>query len=170
VRLRVTRRHLLVTRPSDAVDRRWPVLWQLGNDAFYARPESGGLLLCGCDLTDADPDDFGRDEAVRELIARKTARYLPGLEDLGVGQFWCGLRTLTADGRFVIGPDPEVEGLHWAAGLAGAGMVCAAEVGRLSASSIMGDAVGEPEAAERAALSPARPMVLGIGGPTAAEA
>jgi len=158
VRLRPTRRHLMVTRPSDAIDPRWPVVWQLGPEPFYARPESRGMLLCACDLTDADPDDLQRDEHVRDEIARKAARYLPELIETGAGQYWCGVRTLTADGRFVVGADGDVEGLHWVAGLAGAGMVCSAEVGRLAAAILMGDP-GDDE--ERAALSPARPAVLG---------
>jgi len=156
VRLRPTRRHLLVTRPSTAVDPRWPVAWQLGADGFYARPESGGMLLCGCDLSDADPDAVSRDDAVREGIARKAARLMPDLVQAGVGHYWCGLRTLSADGRFVVGADGDVEGLYWVAGLAGAGMVCAAEVGRLAASMLLGRAI---DPLEEAALSPARAAV-----------
>jgi D-arginine dehydrogenase len=162
VRLRPTRRHLMVTRPSDRIDRRWPVVWQLGRDPFYARPESGGMLLCACDLTDVDPDHLQRDDDVRDTIARKAARYLPDLLGVGAGQFWCGVRTLAADGRFVVGADGDVEGLYWVAGLAGAGMVCSAEVGRLAAAMLVGDAVGAPaiDESERAALSPSRPAVL----------
>ena len=158
VRLRPTRRHLMVTRPSAAIDASWPVVWQLGDEGFYARPESGGMLLCACDLTDADPDHLQRDDAVREAIARKAARHLPELLGVGAGHYWCGLRTLTSDGRFVIGPDADVEALHWVAGLAGAGMVCSAEVGRLAAALITGDKIDE---AERVALSPARAAVVG---------
>lgn len=157
VRLRVTRRHLMVTRPDPGIDRRWPVVWQLGEASFYARPESGGMLLCACDQDDADPDDYERNELVREQIASRAARYLPDLLEVGAGQYWCGLRTLTADGRFVVGEDPDVEGLHWVAGLAGAGMVCAAEVGRLAAALLVGEDVSHEE---REALSPGRPGVL----------
>ncbi len=157
VRLRPTRRHLMVTRPAAGIDPDWPVVWQLGDDAFYARPESGGMLLCACDLTDAEPDGLRRDDAVRELIARKAARFMPELLHGAAGHFWCGLRTLTADGRFVIGADGDVDGLHWVAGLAGAGMVCGAEAGRLAAALLMRAPV-DPD--ERAALSPARPALL----------
>ena len=134
------------------------MVWQLGEDAFYARPESGGMLLCACDLEEADPTAFTRDDAVRELIARKAVRVLPDLIEVGAGQYWCGLRTLTADGRFVVGEDGDVAGLFWVAGLAGAGMVCSAEVGRIAAALLLGD---EIDSSERAALSPARAAVLG---------
>lgn len=153
VRLRVTRRHLMVTRPSPDVRRDWPVVWQLGAAPFYARPESGGMLLCACDIDDVDPDDYERSELVREAIAHRAARYLPDLLEVGAGQYWCGLRTLSADGRFVVGADADVEGLHWAAGLAGAGMVCSAEVGRIAAATLLG---GDVAAEEREAWSPGR--------------
>jgi len=157
VGLQVTRRHLMITRPSRTIERAWPVVWQLGDEPFYARPESGGMLLCACDLAETDPDRLERDEFVRETIARKAAQHLPELIDVGAGQYWAGLRTLTADGRFVVGEDGDVEGLHWVAGLAGAGMVCSAEVGRLAAAMLVGEDVAHEE---REALSPARPAVL----------
>jgi glycine/D-amino acid oxidase-like deaminating enzyme len=63
------------------------------------------------------------------------------------------MRTLTADGRFAIGPDPDVAGLVWVAGLGGHGMVCGAEVGRLGAAALLGELEREPLAR---ALDPAR--------------
>lgn len=160
VELRPTRRHLLVTAPDGRVDRRWPVLW-LEDAGFYARPESGGLLLSACDLVDVDPDDLRTDPAVRERIAEKTARLLPGFADAGAAHFWCGLRTLTADDRFAIGPDPDLAGLFWVAGLGGHGMGAGAEVGRIAAMLLTGDPSAEPLASAfdpaRLAASPAGP-------------
>jgi len=144
VELRPTRRHLLVTAAADAVDPSWPVIW-IERGGFYARPESGGLLLSGCDLVDVDPDDCPADSGVRELIAEKTARYLPAFADAGAAHFWCGLRTLTTDDRFAIGSDPDVEGLFWVAGLGGHGMGAGAEVGRIAAALLDGE--DEPLAA-----------------------
>ena len=47
--LEARRRHLLVTAPdARGIDPRWPVVWS-EPDAFYAKPESGGLLVCACD-------------------------------------------------------------------------------------------------------------------------
>jgi glycine/D-amino acid oxidase-like deaminating enzyme len=48
------------------------------------------------------------------------------------------LRTLTSDGRFVIGWDAQVENLFWVAGLGGHGMTTSAAVGELAAELLLG--------------------------------
>ncbi|MFQ5983625.1 MAG: NAD(P)/FAD-dependent oxidoreductase, partial [Woeseiaceae bacterium] len=132
VRLRPTRRHLAVTAPDTRVNASWPVVWSLG-DAFYCRPESRGMLLCACDEESVDPDDCRPSMAVCEAIAEKTTQLLPDYADAQVAHLWCGMRTLSEDGRFVVGFDPDLSGLFWVAGLGGHGMVCAFEIGRLAA-------------------------------------
>jgi glycine/D-amino acid oxidase-like deaminating enzyme len=136
VRLRPTRRHLLVTAPDPRVDPRWPVVW-VESDSFYARPESGGLLLCACDEVDAEPEFADVVPAVRDEILAKARRWLPDLSPHRVARCWSGVRTLTADGRFAIGADPDVPGLFWAAGLGGHGMICAPAVGELAAQALL---------------------------------
>ncbi|MEO0652004.1 MAG: FAD-dependent oxidoreductase, partial [Planctomycetota bacterium] len=121
VRLEPRRRHLLVTAADRRVDRSWPVVWNAG-DAFYARPESGGLLLCACDEATVDADDCPVDPDVRERIAAVTARHLPAFEDAAAAHLWCGMRTFADDHGFVLGPDPHVPALFWVAGLGGHGM------------------------------------------------
>jgi len=149
VDLTPTRRHLVVTAPTESVDPRWPVVWRHG-DAFYCRPESGGLLVCGCDQTVVDdPDRLERDPAVLETVAAKTAQNVPALADAGAAHWWCGLRTMTASGRFAVGPDPAVAGLFWVAGLGGHGMTAGPEAGRLAAALLRGR-----EPAGAAALEP----------------
>jgi len=153
VRLRPTRRHLLVTRPDPRIDRHWPVLWHLGPDEFYCRPESGGLLICACDIEDVDPERVVRDERMKEALVARALLHLPSLDQARAGAFWCGMRTLTDDGRFAVGPDPDRDGLFWVAGLAGAGMVCSAEVGRIASALLLGEPVGREVAR---ALAPTR--------------
>ena len=152
VALRPTRRHLLVAGGGSRVDPRWPVLWQLGEE-YYCRPERGGLLSCACDVAPVDPDRCDVDPAVREAIAARARVAVPGLAGLPELAFWSGVRTLSADGRFAVGPDPDVAGLAWAAGLGGWGMTCGVEVGRLAAALVMGEALDEEL---RAGLDPAR--------------
>jgi glycine/D-amino acid oxidase-like deaminating enzyme len=147
-----TRRHLLVTAPDERIDPRWPVIWALG-DEFYCRPESGGMLLCACDQVVVDPSDCRRDDHVCEIIAAKMTRLLPGLGDAQAARFWCGVRTMTRDDRFALGPDPDLAGLFWVAGLGGHGMVCSFEIGRLAARRLHGN---EAASAEERALDPAR--------------
>ncbi len=154
IALRPTRRHLMVTAPERAIDRRWPVLWKLGEQQFYCRPESGGMLLCACDVSDVEPEHCTPVAEVKEVIALKTAHHLPALAEAGVAHFWCGTRTFTPDGRFDIGPDPDLAGLFWVAGLGGAGMACAAEVGRIASRLLLGTGVSRELAAS---LAPGRP-------------
>jgi len=154
VELRPTRRHLLVTAPDPRVDPTWPVFWS-DEEGFYCRPESGGLLLSACDLTDLDPDRLEVDLDVRERILATCARLLSGLDDMGAAHFWAGVRTLTGDGRFVIGPDDDVDGLFWVAGLGGHGMTCSAGIGRLAAELVLGSVCAGDEALA-AAFAPAR--------------
>jgi glycine/D-amino acid oxidase-like deaminating enzyme len=118
------------------------VVWNQGTD-FYVRPESGGLMLCGCDETRLEPSGppsagaCPRDAAALELVAERTARFLPAFADAQVASWWAGWRTFTEVGEaghpFALGPDPEVAGLFWAAGLGGHGMTSSFEVGRLAA-------------------------------------
>lgn len=147
-----TRRHLLVTAPHRDIDPRWPVIWSLG-DEFYCRPESGGMLVCACDQVVVDPSDCRRDDQVCEVIAEKMSRLLPGLGDVQAARFWCGVRTLTHDDRFALGPDPDLAGLFWVAGLGGHGMVCSFEIGRIAAQRLQGS---PPATVEERALDPAR--------------
>ena len=150
--LRPTRRHLLVTVADERADADWPVVWGV-DDAFYVRPERGGLLFCACDETDVEPDAATSDPRVAEHIRARAALLVPSFADLPAERFWFGLRTFSQDGRFVVGWDPDVPGLFWVGGLGGAGMVTSPEVGRLAAATLAGDAV-EPHLAQ--ALSPRR--------------
>lgn len=152
VRLEPTRRHLVQSAPDTRVDPRWPITWSEA-DGFYARPESGGLLLCACDQVTVDPDRLVVVDEVVEQALAKAARCLSALPELGLARAWAGVRTLTADGRFALGADPELDGLLWAAGLGGHGISSAAAVGRIVAAATLGEAL-EPELAR--ALAPGR--------------
>lgn len=147
------RRHLLVTERLPQVDPRWPVLWIAG-DEFYFRPESGGLLMSGCDAVPVAPEEGERtDPAEVERIATKAARWLPALAGAGAAHVWAGTRTFAPDQRFLVGPDPRVEGLFWVAGLAGHGITCAPAVGDLAAAWIAEGSCRRPAAGP---LAPAR--------------
>jgi glycine/D-amino acid oxidase-like deaminating enzyme len=152
IRVRPTRRHVLVTERDAGIDARWPIVWALGGD-FYARPESGGLLMCACDEADVDPDDAHADPSVARDIAAKARSFVPDFAALRASRFWCGMRTFSQDEAFLVGPDPDVGGLIWAAGLGGHGLTASAPVGRIAADWIIDGANRDPLAH---ALSPAR--------------
>lgn len=146
------RRHLVVTPPLSWVDGRWPWAWHVTDD-WYVRPEVGGLMLSPCDQQAWPPGPAPRDPAVLEDLAEKLAARCPTLANLPVKHWWAGLRTLSTDGRFVLGPDPRLSGFVWAAALGGHGMTGSAAVGEVVASLVAGSAV---DADLAAALSPAR--------------
>ncbi len=152
--LRATRRHLLVTAPDPLVNPRWPVVWD-DRAGFYARPESGGLLISACDLEDVHPDRCVEDDDVRLRVAQKVGHLLPELADAGAAHFWAGLRTLTPDDAPRIGPDARIPGLFWVAGLGGHGMSASAGCGQVAASLLLDEGTHEAiEPALAAALAP----------------
>jgi D-arginine dehydrogenase len=130
--LRPCRRHLFVSGPLPWVDKGWPFIWDVSHDIYF-RPEGDGLLLCACDQEELPPGDPPLNGEVRELLAEKIHNYLPALSEVSISRGWAGFRTLTPDGRFVIGWDSDIEGLFWIAGLGGHGMTTSAAVGRLAA-------------------------------------
>jgi D-arginine dehydrogenase len=147
------RRHLLVTEPLSQVNPQWPVIWIVGEE-FYFRPESGGLLMSGCDTVKVTPEQGEiTDHAEVEQIAAKAAHWLPSLADARVARAWAGMRTFAPDDLFAIGPDPRVQGLFWVAGMGGHGITCAPVIGRLAADWIAEGNSNHPAAA---ILAPSR--------------
>jgi len=144
------RRHLLVTEPLSEVNSRWPVIWIVGEE-FYFRPESGGLLMSGCDSVKVTPEQGEIIEQVQmESIAEKASFWLPSLADAKVARAWSGMRTFAPDDMFTIGTDPRVQGLNWVAGLGGHGITCAPVVGRIAADCIIFGKSDHPAASSMA--------------------
>jgi glycine/D-amino acid oxidase-like deaminating enzyme len=147
------RRHLLVTEPLPQVNPQWPVLWIVGEE-FYFRPESGGLLMSGCDTVKVTPDQGEiMDHSELERIAAKAAHWLPSLANAGVARAWSGMRTFAPDDLFVVGSDPRLEGLYWVAGMGGHGITCAPVIGTIAADWIADGKSNHPAAG---ALAPRR--------------
>jgi D-arginine dehydrogenase len=141
------RRHLAVTEPLPRVNPRWPVVWIVGEE-FYFRPESGGLLMSGCDAVKVTPEQGEiMDPAQLESIAEKASRWLPSLADAQIARAWAGIRTFAPDEMFVVGADPRLHGLYWVAGLGGHGITTAPIVGTLAAECIVEGKSSHPAAA-----------------------
>ena len=149
------RRTLLQTE-AHALSAEHPWTW-IDDVGVYARPEAGGFLLSGCDEAIDEPTDrpsTGPVEAEhRALALDKVERYLPALGPLRFRNGWSGLRTFAPDRRPVLGDEPCMPGLWWAAGLGGYGVTCSLAVGEAVAGWMLGDAVPW---LDRAAVSPAR--------------
>lgn len=131
------RRHIVVSGPMAAVDRRWPYVWDVTH-GFYFRPEGGGLLMSPCDETPHAAGHAAADPEAAVMLGEKLGRFMPRLSDLRVRRMWAGLRTLTPDGNFVIGADPRLEGFVWCSGLGGHGVTASAAVGRWTADAVLG--------------------------------
>lgn len=136
------RRHLLQTLVDIPVDRTWPFVWHNDLDLYF-RPERDGLLMSPCDATPHPPQEPIADRAAQELLADKLTKAFPRLAHARVTSMWACLRTFARDERFVIGRDPQVEGLVWVGALGGHGMTTSYGVGRLGAAAVMGESSAE---------------------------
>lgn len=116
---------------ADHEVRDWPMIGDLAG-TFYAKPESGGLLVCPCDATPLPPGDVRADELDVALGLARLAEHTV-LDPRRVTHAWAGLRSSAPDDVPVVGPAPEAPGLHWLAGLGGYGIQTAPAVGRLAA-------------------------------------
>ncbi|MCF6522655.1 FAD-binding oxidoreductase [Streptomyces sp. JJ36] len=132
----------------------WPMVTDVA-DTFYAKPESGGLLLSPADATpvppgDVRPDDLDVALAVErfESVVRMRFRH--------VRHRWAGLRTSPPDDTPVVGPDPAEPGFCWLAGLGGYGIQTAPAAGALLAALATGDAPPPALAPVVPGVTPAR--------------
>ncbi|MHC4393674.1 MAG: NAD(P)/FAD-dependent oxidoreductase, partial [Planctomycetota bacterium] len=143
-------RHLFHTEPGGEVDPMAPWVWDEGH-GWYARPETGGFLLCACDEVPSEPCLPITDPAAEEHLAAVLTEHAPSLTGLPLARRWAGLRTFAPDRSFVIGWDADVPGLFWLSGLGGHGVTTSAAVGALAARLLQ-----EGPGAEHPAFSPAR--------------
>jgi len=135
-------RHLLFTDPHPTSAATHPWCW-LDDAGIYARPEAGGWLCSPCDEALSEPargpGSRGPVDPLHRAIAQdKLERLMPALADVRFAGGWTGLRTFAPDRRPLLGPDPQLPGLHWATALGGFGVTCAFAVGEAVATWIDG--------------------------------
>lgn len=118
--------------------------WSWVDDVgVYIRPARDAWWVSGCEevLDWPGRSVASTGEATAEqwgMVQAKLARWFPTLAGLKPRRSWTGLRTFAPDRRPVLGPDEEVEGLWWAAGLGGFGVTCGAGVGETLAAWMSG--------------------------------
>jgi glycine/D-amino acid oxidase-like deaminating enzyme len=138
------RRHLFILEPGPAVVTH--LVWDM-TDGVYVRSHPEGVLASACDESPCAPSNpVPVDAAVTQQLRRKLASFAPALADRKILREWAGLRPLTPDHRFIIGPDPHLPGLFRVAGLGGHGMTGGLAAGEWAARQICGELV--PEARE----------------------
>lgn len=152
IRLQPMRRSAaLIPQPEDAGD--WPLFGSLRED-WYAKPQSGKLMISPADEDpvpphDAWPDDMVLAEGIDRFERATTIRVTR------VERTWAGLRSFTPDRTPVAGFAPDAEGFFWLAGQGGYGIQTAPALSRLAADLVAGRAPAL-DPATVAALSPER--------------
>jgi glycine oxidase len=81
----------------------------------YLVPRDDGTILAGSTM-----DDVGFDRSLAEAgmaaVHQSAAALLPALGRTEPVERWADLRPISTDGLPVLGPDPDMEGLHYATG------------------------------------------------------
>lgn len=119
--------------------------WSLVADhaARYLVPRENGTLLVGSTMEEAGYDARVTADA-RETLAEAAASLIPELAEAPIVEEWAGLRPISEDRSPILGPDPEMEGLHYATGHGRNGVLLAPLTGRIVADLVLeGDSAVE---------------------------
>jgi 4-methylaminobutanoate oxidase (formaldehyde-forming) len=128
------------TVPMAGIPAHHPVV-RVTDVSCYVRPEQGGYLYGFFEPNPTSIDLAGKPASFRtddiplprdtmHEAKRRLAPIFPVLEGLKVAEDTCGMTTFAPDGRYLIGPVPDVEGLYVASGCAALGIAGSAAVGR----------------------------------------
>lgn len=135
----------------------WPFVIDV-DEAFYFKPDAGGLMLSPadetpCEACDAQAEELDIAYAVEafEQATTETVRR--------IAHRWAGLRTFAPDRIPIVGADPREPAFFWLAGQGGYGIQTAPALGAATASLLTAGALPAHLRAEglcAADLSPAR--------------
>lgn len=115
---------------------RWPIFFGV-NEAWYAKPDAGALLVSPADEDPVEPHDAWADDMV---LAQGLDRYEQHVSE-PVTQLltsWAGLRSFAPDRTLVLGQDPENPAFIWCAGQGGYGFQTAPAASQLLADLTLG--------------------------------
>jgi 4-methylaminobutanoate oxidase (formaldehyde-forming) len=155
------RHSLRITAPIDGVSSDLPIL-RITDAAGYARPARGGLMY---GIFEPDPLPFGPEpgqtmsldmvpvsRAVLGEAHDRMKRSMPAIANATAQEERAGLFTMTADGKFIAGPMPGIQGFWVVSGCNGSGFSMSTGLGATIAEWIVG---GAPEI-DLSLLDPAR--------------
>jgi glycine/D-amino acid oxidase-like deaminating enzyme len=136
------RHQLVITEPTADVRGADPIV-RVADAAVYVRPARGGLMLGGfeADPMAVDPrqqpasfgmDDLALDVSVVDTMVDAVGAEVPAAKG-PVAEHRGGLFTMTPDGRFLLGPVPEVDGLWVISGCNGSGFSSSPALGEVLA-------------------------------------
>lgn len=132
---------------------RWPMTIDM-EESVYFKPEGGSLMVSPADSTPCAPHDAFAEE-LDVAVAMARFEELTTVTVQRVAAQWAGLRTVSGDGRPVMGFDPVAEGFFWLAGQGGFGIQTAFGMADLAAA-ILSGANGDVPDALVTALAPGR--------------
>ncbi|AZO45234.1 FAD-dependent oxidoreductase [Mesorhizobium sp. BR1-1-3] len=133
----------MVTEPIAQLDSKTPIL-VISEERSYYKEDAGKLLVGIFEergkawATHGIPEEFefdslpGNYEHYENELAMATKR-VPRLESAGVQTLFVGPESFTADGRYLIGPAPEVSGLFVSAGFNSSGIMSSGGMGKVVA-------------------------------------
>jgi D-arginine dehydrogenase len=131
------RRHLVcVSQTMEKGHARWP-FFRCPSIPLYFKAEEERLLCSPMDEEADIPGDC-RTEITQVTKAVDMLNQYTTLSSSRAHHAWAGHRVFASDRVPVIGADPSVSGLYWAAGLGGAGVMASPAVGHLIAESVLG--------------------------------
>jgi D-arginine dehydrogenase len=117
----------------------FPMVTDVG-ETWYAKPQSGKMMVSSADATLVDPHDaYADDMAIAEGIER--LMNATTIEVNRLDHSWGGLRTFAPDGSPVIGYDPSTEGFFWLVGQGGYGIQSAPALSRTAAAMVLGEKI-----------------------------
>ena len=118
---------------------KWPMVTDVG-ETWYAKPQSGKLIVSSADQTPVEPHDaYADDMAIAEGIER--LMNATTLRVTHLDHNWGGLRSFVTDGNPVIGFDPYTDGFFWLAGQGGYGIQSSPALSRTAAALVLGQAI-----------------------------
>ena len=145
------RRMLCPTEPFPGIPDRCPMTIDM-SDGFHFRPEGRGLLMAWNDPSETPSDKPVVDPTFVERILTRAVERVPSFIDLEVDprKAWAGLYEMSPDHHCILGPAPEVEGLFYANGFSGHGVMHSPSTGKILADLIT---KGVTDVVDAAALS-----------------
>jgi D-arginine dehydrogenase len=140
VGLQPKRRSIGVVPMADATaSQYWPMVIDVA-ETWYAKPQSGSMIISSADATPVDPHDaYADDMAIAEGIDRMMQATTLEVERLS--HSWGGLRTFAPDGNPVVGFDPHTDGFFWLVGQGGYGIQSAPALSETAATLARGEPV-----------------------------
>ena len=137
------RRSAALIPPPDGHDiSKWP-LFVSAAESWYAKPESGQLMISPADEDHVEPHDVWAEDMV---LAEGIERYQQMVTTpvTRITHTWAGMRSFAPDRTLVVGFTPDTDGFFWLAGQGGYGIQTAAAVSELVADLCLGRDVGLP--------------------------